>query len=86
MSREASLGVSEMHVNANSSDESGEKDGDGHPPVRECSSNFFQLVPQLFSTFSPCVFNFVYFYFHFLYTCPGKPAVIINFVSMLFIA
>jgi hypothetical protein len=70
-----------MHVNANSSDEFAEKDVDGHFPGRECSSNLFQLVPQLFSTFIPCVFNFVYFYFHFLYTCPRKPAVIINVVS-----
>ena len=61
----ASLGVSEMHVNANTSYEFGEKNVDGHSPGRECSSNFFQLVPQLLPTFNPCVFNFVYFYFHF---------------------
>jgi hypothetical protein len=86
MSREASLGVSEMYVNANSSDEFAEKDVDGHSSRRECLSDLFQSVPQLFSTFSPCVFNFVYLCFHFLYTCPRKPALIINVVSMLFIA
>jgi hypothetical protein len=48
MSRGALLGVSEMHVNANSSDEFAEKDVDGHSSGRESSSSLFQLIPQLF--------------------------------------